>query len=178
MKRLITLALISVLLPLAMSAQGNCIYIEDFEIEPGATDSVLVLLSNVDPTRGLQFNISMPQGLEIDECELTDYSQRNKMYLSFNDSKKDNSHVVFIYPMGLICYPAENSAAVMCLKIKAHKRFKGGEIVTWKCCGATMENETIAMDGRITRVSVPKASLVGVPMDTQTADDRFFQPTD
>ena len=61
----------ALLLALTLSAQGNRVYIEDFEIEPGATDSVLVLLSNVDPSRGLQFNLSLPQGLEICEYDLT-----------------------------------------------------------------------------------------------------------
>lgn len=178
MKRLMTLALMALLLALTLSAQGNRVYIEDFEIEPGATDSVLVLLSNVDPSRGLQFNLSLPQGLEICEYDLTDYSRRSKMHLLCEVSTKDSCYVAFIYPMGLICYPADDAAAVMYLKVKASKGFKGGNIVTWKCCGATMENTTINMDGASTRVTVPDAALVGIPVDTQSADDRFFGPDD
>ena len=95
-----------------MSAQGNRVYIEDFEIEPGATDSVLVLLSNVDPSRGLQFNLSLPQGLEICEYDLTDYSRRSKMHLMFEESTKDSCHVAFIYPMGPVAVPLSWAAGI------------------------------------------------------------------
>ena len=44
-------------------AQTNRIFIEEFEIEPGTIDSVPVMLTSVDPSRGLQFNISLPAGL-------------------------------------------------------------------------------------------------------------------
>ena len=175
MRRLITLALIAVLCVLATSAQeGNRIYIEDFEIEPGEMDSAQVMLTNVDPSRGLQFNISMPEGLEIVEYELTDYSRASKMNLMFDYSTKNHCNIVFIYPLGMICYPADTAKAVMCLKLKAHRGFKGGTIVTWKCCGSTMDNNTITMNGSDTHVTVPKAS----PIDTQPDGGQYFNPLD
>ena len=178
MRRLLTSTLMAVVLALAVSAQDNCIYIEDFEIEPGTTDSVMVLFSNVDPSRGLQFNISMPEGLEINDYELTDYSRGYKMNGMLDYSQKNNCYVVFLYPLGMVCYPAGNATAVMCLELKAHKSFKGGSIVTWKCSGATMDNTTIYMDGKNTQVTVPKASLIGIPIDTKQDENQFYTPED
>ena len=63
----------------AVAQQGNRIYIEDFEIEPGKTVSVPLMLSNQDPTRGMQFNISLPNGLRMIDQELTAYSEEYNM---------------------------------------------------------------------------------------------------
>ena len=102
MKRLMTLVVLAVFLALAVSAQGNRIYIEPFEIEPGESRTVPVMLSNVDPSRGVQFNVTLPEGLELKASELTPYSQGMKMILSCEFSPKNGCYTVFIYPMGYL----------------------------------------------------------------------------
>ena len=59
------LMLAALMLAMTGMAQNNRVYIEDFEIEPGSLITVPVLLANESPTRGFQFNLSLPQGLTI-----------------------------------------------------------------------------------------------------------------
>ena len=173
-----TLVVLAVFLALAVSAQGNRIYIEPFEIEPGESRTVPVMLSNVDPSRGVQFNVTLPEGLELKASELTPYSQGMKMILSCEFSPKNGCYTVFIYPMGVICFPADTTAAVMTLKINARKSFRGGTMSTWKCFGATEENKTLYMQGDTTAVTVPESALIGIPIDTRSADDEYFNLND
>lgn len=170
------------LLALALSisvvaAQGNRIYIEDFEIEPGETDTVPVLLSNVDPSRGLQFNISLPDGLKIAGYEVTDYSRSYTMSMSCNYSQKDSCYMVFMYPSSYVCYPADTAAVVMFFELRALDTFRGGDLITWKCRGSTLDNRTIYMEGDTTHVTVPKASIIGIPMDQRPVKDLYFDLT-
>ena len=168
---LMSLALVSVL---GVAAQTNRIFIEDFEIEPGATDSVAVMFSSVDPSRGLQFNISLPAGLTYLGSDVTEYSVNYNMSASCNYSRKDSCYSAFIYPPGRICYPADTTAAVMYIWLKAKDDFKGGTIITWKCRGSTIDNNTIYMEGDTTTVTVPQASLIGIPVDGQPVKDQYF----
>ena len=178
MKRLAAFMVLVVFLALAVTAQGNRIYVEDFEIEPGEYGCMPVLLTNVDPSRGLQFNITLPIGLELEESELTPYARGKKMFLSSNFSPKDGCYTVFIYPMGTICFPADTTAAVMTMTLKARETFKGGTISAWKCRGATADNKTIYMEGDTARVTVPESALVGVPIDSKSDDGGFFNLND
>ncbi len=159
---------------MGVAAQTNHIYIESFEIEPGATDTVPVMFSSVDPSRGLQFNISFPEGLEYKGFEASRYALGYKMNVSCNYSKKYSCYSAFIYPLGCICFPADATAVVMYISVKAKDDFKGGTITTWKCRGSTADNNTIIMEGDTTTVTVPQASLIGIPVKKQQPKDQYF----
>ncbi len=160
-------------LAISTMAQTNRIFIEDFEIEPGTTDSVPVMLTSVDPSRGVQFNVTLPAGLSYKGSEVTGFSSDNNMRLTYNYNRKDNCYSVFIYPPGRYCYPADTTVAVAYIWLQASNDFKGGTIITWKCRGSTIDNNTIYMDGDTTMVTVPTASLIGIPYDMPVQDQYF-----
>jgi hypothetical protein len=66
--------------------------------------------------------------------------------------------------------------------LKAAPDFKGGLLPVWKCRGATIDNRGIVYQNDTAIVTVPTASLIGVPMDQKSDDDKFFnlmgQPID
>ena len=151
---------LALLATIGVAAQTNRIFIEDFEIEPGTTDSVAVMFSSVDPSRGLQFNISLPKGLAYMGADVTEYAANYNMSVSCNYSEKYRCYSAFIYPPGRICFPADTTAAVMNLWLK--------------CRGSTIDNNTIYMDGDTTTVTVPQASIIGIPADNQPVKDQYF----
>ncbi|MBR5674143.1 MAG: hypothetical protein IKW97_07050 [Muribaculaceae bacterium] len=173
MRKLVLMSL-ALLATIGVAAQTNRIFIEDFEIEPGTTDSVAVMFSSVDPSRGLQFNISLPKGLAYMGADVTEYAANYNMSVSCNYSEKYRCYSAFIYPPGRICFPADTTAAVMNLWLKAKDEFKGGTIIIWKCRGSTIDNNTIYMDGDTTTVTVPQASIIGIPVDNQPVKDQYF----
>lgn len=132
-------------------AQSNRIYVEPFEICPDSTLAVPVILANETPTRGLQFNMTLPEGLAMDECEITRYCEKYSM--SLFTKKNGDVWTIGMYPMGSICLPADTKAILM-LQMMASPTFMGGEIVVWKCRGSTIDNKTIYMDGDTTAVTV------------------------
>lgn len=158
----------------AVAQQGNRIYIEDFEIEPGKTVSVPLMLSNQDPTRGMQFNISLPNGLRMIDQELTAYSEEYNMNMSCNYRKADSCYLVFIYPSSAICYPADTTVALMTFKLGAKQDFRGGDIVLWKCIGSTIDNTTFVIQGDTVKVTVPEASVIEVPQNQTPAGEQYF----
>ena len=169
--------LLAWLAAIAVAAQTNRVYIENFEIEPGETSTVPVMFTSVDPSRGLQFNISLPEGLEYKGVEVSQYAMDYKMNVSCNYSKKYSCYSAFIYPPGRISFPADATAVVMYIKFKAKDDFKGGTITTWKCRGSTLDNNTIVMEGDTTTVTVPQASLIGIPVENKQAKDQYFNLT-
>jgi len=155
----------------AVVQQRNRIYIENFEIYPDSSLIVPVMLANVDSTRGIQFNITLPSGLRISECNLTPYAKEYDMHLFENN----NGGVLTIgmYPFSRVCFPPD-TMAVMTINFEAMADFKGGEIFLWKCRGSTMENTTIFIGDDTTTVTVPSSSLIGIPIDQKTDDDLYF----
>ncbi len=149
------------------------VYIEDFEICPDSSVVVPVILANVERTRGLQFYLTLPEGLTKVREELTEYSLDNKMTLSCPYSEKNACHMVFIYPSNGNMYPPD-TMEVMTFTFKAESTFKGGFIRLWKCRGSTRNNTTIIYQDDTTTVTVPSASLIGVPMDKKPSKDEFF----
>lgn len=168
------MAVLAVLLSLPLMGQENRIYIEGFEVEPDSTITVPVMVCNADSTRGLQFNISLPDGLSFDNCVVSAYSRRNEMTISCQYDKAHHYYLVLIYPLGRISFPA-GVADVAQLTLTAQSGFKGGDIVIWKCFGSTVDNKAIAFDGETATVTVPENALYGVPIDQKPADDHFFQ---
>ena len=115
------MVMVAVLLALAAVAQQrNRIYIENFEIYPDSSLTVPVMLANMDSTRGIQFNITLPFGLRISECELTPYAKEYDMHIFENN----NAGVLTIgmYPFSRVCFPPD-TVAVMTINFDAKDRF-------------------------------------------------------
>lgn len=156
---------------LAAVAQRNRIYIEDFEIYPDSTITVPVMLANMDSTRGIQFNITLPSGLKILECNLTPYADEYDMFLFQNSTVSGTT--IGMYPLSRVCFPPDTMAVLM-IEFKAKSDFAGGEIVLWKCRGSTMENTTIIIGNDTTMVTLPSSSLIGIPIDKCPDGDQYF----
>jgi len=171
MRRYMMVMMAALLSLVAVAQQRNRIYIENFEIYPDSSLIVPVMLANVDSTRGIQFNIALPFGLKISECNLTPYANEYDMHLFENN----NGGVLTIgmYPFSRVCFPPD-TMAVMTINFEAMADFKGGEIFLWKCRGSTMENTTIFIGDDTTTVTVPSSSLIGIPIDQKTDDDLYF----
>lgn len=145
-------------------AQTNRVYIDDFEIAPGSTLEIPVMLANQDTTRGVQFRVTLPKGLKCLEVNLSEHVERKGFVL--NNTIKDDSYRMMIYHVGKASFPAGEKAVVE-MTLQADETFGGGEISVWKCRGATMTNQTIYMDDDTATVSVPMAvqsgSFLGTP---------------
>ena len=163
----------AVLATLTAAAQGNRIYIEDFEIDRDSTKTVQVMLANVDPTRGIQFNLTLPAGLMFEDYEETAYSRRYTMSLTSRFVPEYNGYLIFLYPSKAICFPPDTTAVIN-LTFSASSDFSGGDLMIWQCRGSTIDNETIYMDGDTTQVSVPSSTLIGIPVDQRPTEEQYF----
>lgn len=165
--------LVAVLVTMPCWAQGNKIYIEDFEIEPDSSITVPVMMANADSTRGVQFNLTLPQGLALSEFVISSYSHSYEMTMTCRLTDDGNHYVVMVYPNGPICFPA-GTASIVLMTFTASSNFKGGIINVWKCRGSTIDNHVIEFEGGNTTVTVPASSLIGVPIDKEPVKDEFF----
>lgn len=158
------MTIVLVMTALGAMANSNRVYIDHFEVYPDSTITVPIMLSNTDETRGVQFYMTLPQGLKIKKSALTDHSKDYDMHLSVNYSKEAKCYTVFIYPMNRICLPPDTKA-IMTIKLAASSEFKGGDVVFFNVCGSTIDNVLIHMDGSSTSVSVPESAVVGTPIE-------------
>ena len=165
------ITMLAMVLALGAIAQKNRIYIEDFEIYPDSTLTVPVILANVDSTRGIQFNMTLPYGLKMNECELTEYAAGYDMQL-FRTSRA-GVWTLGMYPMSRVAFPPDTKA-VMTINLKATADFMGGDIFLWQCRGSSMENISIIIDDDTTTVTVPSSSLIGIPIDNCNDKDLYF----
>lgn len=165
------MTILLVLSSLAAAAQSNSIYIDNFEIVPDSVMEVPVILANESPTRGLQFIVTLPQGLSLESSELTRYSKSQQM--SMVCEPKGDGYMMFIYSMNYVSYPVD-TAAIVTMKLCAASSFKGGDIIISKAFGSSMENKTIPIDGGTTTVTVPAASLIGIPIYQQLDENEYF----
>lgn len=167
----------AVLLAMPVMGQGNRIYIEDFVVEPDSTITVPVMVANADSTRGLQFNLALPDGLTFEKCVVSAYSRKCEMTMTCQYDQAKNFYLVLVYPMGRICFPAAVEGVAL-LTLTARSDFRGGDIAIWKCFGSSVDNKTIAIDGGTTKVTVPENILFGVPIDQKADQDQFFNLLD
>lgn len=155
-------------------AGNNRVIVEDFEIMGDSALSVPVILVNEDPTRGFQFNITLPAGLVLEDCSIPeDVMDDFDMRFVCNYISQDSCYQIIIYPGFRICIEPGTLLAFY-LHFIADSDFKGGKIKIWKCLGSTIDNETYPMDGCTVNVTVPTGSLIKVPVDTQPSDERYF----
>jgi hypothetical protein len=167
------LTLMAVLASLTVTAQSNRIYIEDFEIDCDSAKMVQVMLANVDPTRGIQFNLRLPAGLSIEDYDETAYSRRYSMSLTSSFVPDYDGYLMFLYPSQAICFPPDTMAVIK-LTLAASHDFRGGDLLIWQCRGSTIDNETIYMDGDTTHVTVPTSTLIGIPIDQKPTEEQYF----
>lgn len=181
MKHILMTILVLLVAANAVSQSRSRVYIEDFEITPDSSIVVPVILANVEPTRGVQYYVTLPEGLSLVDEQLTDYSLEYDMAVSCTYSNKNSCYMIFVYPPTTILFPPD-TMAVMTLEFKAAPDFKGGLLPVWKCRGATADNRSIVYQNDTTIVTVPTASLIGIPMDQKSDDDQYFnlmgQPID
>ena len=172
MMRHFLLTIMMVLAALTVTAQSNRIFIEDFVVDRDSVVSAPVELVNETPMRGLQFKMTLPEGLKIESSHLTNYSEKYEMNLVCRQTD-NGDYAVFIYPLGRVCYPAD-SVAIMMLDFAAGPDFKGGDIILSNAKGSTIDNKSITIDGDTTTVTVPASSLIGIPIDQTQGNGKFF----
>ena len=119
---------------IAAFAQGNNkLYIEDFDIAPGETKTLDIILENEDPVSSLQFDITFPTGLSYVENSLERVTSRITRTSHSIVAAKQGENV---YRMGILSTSSEmaNSAvklkegALLRIKVKADIDYKGSSI--------------------------------------------------
>lgn len=166
------MAVLAVLVAIPVSGQANSLYMDDFELEPDSIITVPLVLANESPSRGLQFTLTLPQDIYLEESVVTSYSQGYRMSIS-NNVLGDNSFLIFVYPSIRICYPPD-TAEIVKFTFSAAPSFKGGQIFITECVGSTIENQSFPMEGDTVNVAVSPASLIGVPVNQQPVEDQYF----
>ena len=124
---------------IAAFAQGNNkLYIEDFDIAPGETKTLDIILENEDPVSSLQFDITFPTGLSYVENTLERVTSRiTRTSHSIVAAKQPTDEQgESVYRMGILSTSSEmaNSAvklkegALLRIKVKADIDYKGSSI--------------------------------------------------
>lgn len=119
---------------IAAFAQGNNkLYIEDFDIAPGETKTLDIILENEDPVSSLQFDITFPTGLSYVEGSLEKVTSRiTRTSHSIVAAKQEES----VYRMGILSTSSEmansavkgNEGAILRIQLKADIDYKGSSI--------------------------------------------------
>ena len=126
---------------IAAFAQGNKLYIEDFDIAPGETKTLDIILENEDPVSSLQFDITFPTGLSYVENTLERVTSRiTRTSHSIVDAMQKES----VYRMGILSTSSEmansavkfNEGALLRIKVKAAIDYKGSSIKITKIIGS------------------------------------------
>lgn len=164
---------LAILCVLTAISATNRVYIDDFEIDPDSLVTVPVVLANEDSTRGFQFDMIVPLGLSVESYQLTPYSLEFDMSASCRWNE-GNIYVVFIYPPGPICFPAD-TMAVLNLTFAAESNFRGGNIILNNAWGSMIDSSrSFKIGGDTVAVTVPTSSLIGIPVDQQPVDEHYF----
>ena len=127
---------------IAAFAQGNNkLYIEDFDIAPGQTKTLDIILENEDPVSSLQFDITFPTGLSYVEGSLEKVTSRiTRTSHSILAVKQEES----VYRMGILSTSSEmansavklNEGALLRIKVKAAIDYKGSSIKITQIIGS------------------------------------------
>ena len=124
---------------IAAFAQGNNkLYIEDFDIAPGQTKTLDIILENEDPVSSLQFDITFPTGLSYVENSLERVTSRiTRTSHSIVAAKQPTDEQgKSVYCMGILSTSSEmansavklNEGALLRIKVKADIDYKGSSI--------------------------------------------------
>ena len=142
---------------IAAFAQGNNkLYIEDFDIAPGQTKTLDIILENEDPVSSLQFDITFPTGLSYVENTLERVTSRiTRTSHSIVAAKQPTDEQgKSVYCMGILSTSSEmaNSAvklkegALLRIKVKADIDYKGSSIMITDIIGS---NGTVSPSVRL-----------------------------
>ena len=127
---------------IAAFAQGNNkLYIKDFDIAPGQTKTLDIILENEDPVSSLQFDITFPTGLSYVKESLERVTSRITRTSHSIVAAKQGENV---YRMGILSTSSEtaNSAvklkegALLRIQVKAAIDYKGSSIKITKIIGS------------------------------------------
>ena len=119
---------------IAAFAQGNNkLYIEDFDIAPGETKTLYIILENEDPVSSLQFDITFPTGLSYVENTLERVTSRITRTSHSIVAAKQGENV---YRMGILSTSSEmanssvkgNNGTLLRIKVTADNDYKGSFI--------------------------------------------------
>ena len=119
---------------IAAFAQGNNkLYIEDFDIAPGETKTLDIILENEDPVSSLQFDITFPTGLSYVKESLERVTSRITRTSHSIVAAEQGKNV---YRMGILSTSSEmansavkfNEGALLRIKVKAGIDYKGSSI--------------------------------------------------
>ena len=123
---------------IAAFAQGNKLYIEDFDIAPGETKTLDIILENEDPVSSLQFDITFPTGLSYVENSLERVTSRiTRTSHSIVAAKQPTDEQgKSVYCMGILSTSSEmansavklNEGALLRIKVMADIDYKGSSI--------------------------------------------------
>ena len=137
---------------IAAFAQGNNkLYIEDFDIAPGQTKTLDIILENEDPVSSLQFDITFPTGLSYVENTLERVTSRITRTSHSIVAAEQGKNV---YRMGILSTSSEmaNSAvklkegALLRIQVKAAIDYKGSSIKITNIIGS---NGTVSPSVRL-----------------------------
>ena len=141
---------------IAAFAQGtNKLYIEDFDIAPGETKTLDIILDNEDPVSSLQFDIRFPKGLTYVEGSLEKVTSRitrssHSIMAVSQPSDNDNAQ----YRMGFISTSSAmsnssvkgNEGALLRIQVKADYNYTGSYILMSRIIGS---NGTVSPSVRL-----------------------------
>ena len=141
---------------IAAFAQGtNKLYIEDFDIAPGETKTLDIILDNEDPVSSLQFDILFPKGLTYVEGSLEKVTSRitrssHSIMAVSQPSDNDNAQ----YRMGFISTSSAmsnssvkgNEGALLRIQVKADYNYTGSYILMSRIIGS---NGTVSPSVRL-----------------------------
>lgn len=117
---------------IGISAQGNALTIEDFTITPGEEKTVEINLVNEDTISSLQFDIVLPDGLEMIEESLEKVNTRiSKTSHNLNISNRGDYYRVTIFSNAVDIKKSGikgNDGAILTFTVQAYKNFKSGTI--------------------------------------------------
>lgn len=172
MKKTLMIMMLLCLAQIAV-AQADRVYIEDFEISPDSVVTVPVMLACPQQTRGIQFDMALPQGLELEDMELSNHSDNLGMRLSNRKLNGSNTHAIVLYPFKESFFQSDTSVVVMYISFKALKGFKGGTISLSRIRGSTLSNQSIKMNDASTTVTLLPNTLMRRQQDDDV-QDQFF----
>ena len=124
---------------IAAFAQGNNkLYIEDFDIAPGETKTLDIILDNEDPVSSLQFDIRFPKGLTYVEGSLEKVTSRiTRSSHSIMAVSQTSDNDTAQYRMGFISTSSAmsnssvkgNEGALLRIQVKADYNYTGSYIL-------------------------------------------------
>ena len=137
---------------LASFAGVNVLTIEDFDIAPGQSKTLEILLNNEDPVSSLQFDICFPTGLTyVDKsiAKVTSRVTRSSHSLMMVQQPKEKEEDKDRYRAGLLSTSSStqnsaikgNTGAILTLDVTAASDYKGGEIEIKNIIGSDATKE-------------------------------------